>query len=50
MYKTSFYRYIGMHTLFLMYYFSISGQGHAKIKMAVQRHLENGTFDIFIIE
>ena len=29
---------------------SISGQGHVKIKMAVQRHLENWTFKLVIIE
>jgi len=33
-----------------MLIFSISGQGHVKIKMAVQCHLENGTFELFIID
>ena len=27
--------------------FLISGQGYVKIKMAVQRHLENGTLELF---
>jgi len=29
--------------------FSILGRGHVKIKMAVQRNLENETFEIFFI-
>jgi len=29
---------------------SIYGQGHVKIKMAVQRHFENQTVQLFVIE
>ena len=46
MYKTSFkgFRYAASISDII---FLFSGQGNVKIKMAVQRHLENGTLELF---
>jgi len=44
MYKTSF---IGVQVCRI--HFWCLGQGNVKIKMAVQRHLENGTFKLVVI-
>jgi len=47
MYKTSFLWGFGYAESISDVKFSFSGQSYVKIKMSVQRHLENGTLEHF---